>query len=104
MRKLLLGAALIAMVATSCKRDKDLIKATVKDTGDIAAGGCGYLLDLDGEDRLVRPYNLPTAYQHDGFKVKVRFDTDGEGQLCSIYPDYEFIEIVQLTKIKTDID
>ncbi|MCB0699954.1 MAG: hypothetical protein H6551_01865 [Chitinophagales bacterium] len=104
MRKLLLGAALIAMVATSCKRDKDLIKATVRDTGDIAGGGCGYVLEISDEHRVVRPYNLPTAYQHDGFKVKVKFDTNGDGQLCSVYPDFEFIEVVQLTKVKTDLD
>ncbi len=104
MRKLLFAALLTAIVATSCNPDKDLIKATVIDTGDIANGGCGFLLDLDGEDRIVRPTNLPTAYTHDGFKVKVKFDTNGDGEVCAIYPDHEFIELVQLTVVKTDLD
>ncbi|MBZ0100432.1 MAG: hypothetical protein K8F30_15235 [Taibaiella sp.] len=104
MRKYLFCALLIALVAVSCNRDKNLVRATVVDTGDLAAGGCGYLLKLEGEDKPVRPNNLPTAYMHDGYKVKVKFDRDGGGEVCSVYPKYEFIEVIQLTIIKTDLD
>jgi len=104
MRKYLFCALLIALVAVSCNRDKNLVKATVVDTGDLAAGGCGYLLKLENEDKPVRPSNLPTAYMHDGYKVKVKFDRDGSGEVCSVYPKYEFIEIIQLTIIKADLD
>lgn len=105
MRKFLLGAALIAMTAASCKKDKNLLKATVIDTGDIATGGCGYLLELTDEGgRTVRPTNLPSAYQHDGFKVKVKFDSNGSGEVCAVYPKNDFIELVQLTIVKTDLD
>lgn len=104
MRKYLFCALLIALVAVSCNRDKNLVRATVVDTGDLAAGGCGYLLKLEGEDKPVRPSNLPTAYMHDGYKVKVKFDRDGGGEVCSVYPKYEFIEVIQLTIIKTDLD
>jgi len=92
------------LVAVSCNRDKNLVRATVRDTGDLAAGGCGYLLELEGEDKPVRPSNLPTAYMHDGYKVKVKFDRDDRGEACSVYPKYEFIEVIQLTIIKTDLD
>ena len=71
MRKYLFSAALFVMAAVvvvSCKKDKDLKKATVVDTGDIAGGGCGYVLDVEGEGEYLRPSNLPTAYMHDGFK------------------------------------
>lgn len=104
MRKYLFCAVLISLVAVSCNQDKNLTKATVIDTGDIAADGCGYLLQLDGESKPVRPSNLPTAYMHDGYKVKVKFDRDGGGEVCRVYPDFEFIEIIQLTIIKPDID
>lgn len=105
MRKYLFSALLLALVAVvSCNKDKNLVRATVVDTGDLAAGGCGYLLKLEGEDKPVRPSNLPTAYMHDGYKVKVKFDRDGGGEVCSVYPKYEFIEVIQLTIIKTDLD
>lgn len=105
MRKYLFSALLLALVAVvSCNKDKNLVKATVVDTGDLAAGGCGYLLKLDGEEKPVRPSNLPTAYMHNGFKVKVKFDRDGGGDVCSVYPKHEFIETIQLTIIKADLD
>lgn len=104
MRKLLLSAAMIALVATSCNRDKDLLKATVVDSGDIALDGCGYLLDVEGEDKLLKPSNLPTAYMHDGYKVKVKYDANGGGVQCIKYPKFDFIEVIQLTKIKVDLD
>jgi hypothetical protein len=105
MRKYLFSALLLALVAVaSCNKDKNLVKATVVDTGDLAANGCGYLLKLEGEEKPVRPHNLPTAYMHDGFKVKVKFDRDGNGAVCSVYPQHEFIEVIQLTIIKADLD
>lgn len=104
MRKYIFCAVIIALVAVSCNKDKNLIKATVVDTGDIALDGCGYLLKIEGEASLLRPSNLPTAYMHDGYKVKVEFDKDGGGEVCAVYPDYEFIEIIQLTVIKPDLD
>ena len=40
MRKYLFSALLLALVAVvSCNRDKNLVQATVVDTGDLAAGG-----------------------------------------------------------------
>lgn len=105
MRKYLFSALLLALVAVvSCNRDKNLVKATVVDTGDLAANGCGYLLKLEGEEKPVRPSNLPTAYMHDGYKVKVKFDRDGGAAVCSVYPQHEFIEVIQLTIIKADLD
>lgn len=108
MRKYLFCAAIIALVAVSCNKDKDLTNATVIDTGDIAAGGaaggCGYLLRIDGENTMLRPSNLPSAYYHDGYKVKIKFDKNGDGEVCSIYPEFEFIEIIQLTEIKPNLD
>ncbi len=104
MRKYLFVAVLMALVAVSCNRDRDLTQATVVDTGDIAAGGCGYLLEINGENRTVRPSNLPSAYRHNGYKVKVKFDSDGSGEVCSVFPNNRFVEVVQLTVIKTDLD
>ena len=104
MRKYIFCALIIALVAVSCNRNKNLLKATVVDTGDIALDGCGYLLKVEGEERLLRPSNLPTAYMHDGYKVKVKYDSDGGGEVCSVYPKFDFIEIIQLTVIKPDLD
>lgn len=106
MRKYVLGFAVLAVLAVSCKKDKDLLRATVIDTGDIAKGGCGYLLQLtdDADRKEVRPKYLPSAYQHPGMKVKVKYDADGEGGVCDTHPTKKFIEIVDITVIKQNLD
>lgn len=110
MRKYLLGAAMLMIVAVGCKKDNGLKNAVVIDSGDIAVGtipgknGCGYLLQLEDGGDLLRPKNMPSNFTHNGLKVKVKFDTDGDGEICQINDKYEFIEVIQLTKIERDLD
>jgi hypothetical protein len=105
MRKYLLGAAMLAILAApSCKKDKNMKKAVVVDSGDIATGGCGYLVKLEQDGKLLRPKYLPSAYQHDGEKVKLKFNADGEGEVCQTNHTNQFIEIIEITDIKKDLD
>lgn len=103
MRKYLLCAALLALLAPSCTKDKDMKKATVVDSGDISAGGCGYLLRIEEDGSEIRPKYLPSAYQHDGQKVKVKFTT-GEGYVCNTHPTKKFITDAEILDIKRDLD
>lgn len=104
MRKYLLGAALLSVLAVSCKKDKDMVKATVIDTGDIATGGCGYIIKLEKDDRELKPIYLPSAYQHNGYKVKVEYSTNGDQGVCATHPINAVYEIVEITDIKRDLD
>jgi hypothetical protein len=80
-----------------------MVSATIVDTGDIAYNGCGYLIRLtDGTD--LRPKYLPSQYQHNAMKVKVKFNRDGEGSVCDTYPVKRFIEVVDLIDIKKDLN
>jgi hypothetical protein len=103
MRKYLLGVFVLLFVfVAACKKDKNMVAATIVDTGDVAWKGCGYLIRLnDGTD--LRPKYLPSQYQHDGMKVKVKFNRDGEGDVCDTYPVKRFIEVVDLIDIKKDL-
>ena len=103
MRKYVLGAALLSVLAVSCNKDKDLVKATVMDTGDIASGGCGYVIKLE-DGKELKPIYLPSAYQHDGYKVKVKYSTNGDQGVCTTYPVSAVYEIVEITDIKRDLD
>jgi hypothetical protein len=104
MRKYLLGAALLSVLAVSCKKDKDMVKATVIDTGDIATGGCGYIIMLEEDKRELKPIYLPSAYQHDGYKVKVEYSSNGEQGVCTTHPISAVYEIVEIKDIKRDLD
>ncbi|RYG44434.1 MAG: hypothetical protein EOO01_19520 [Chitinophagaceae bacterium] len=103
MRKILLGIATLAVLSVSCKKDKDFIKATVLDTGDITVDGCGYLLRLeDGRDE--KPVQLPSAYMHDGMKVLVKYHGSGVMDTCRALPPKEFYEKVVIDEIKKDLN
>jgi hypothetical protein len=104
MRKYLQGVFVLLFVfVVACKKDKNMVSATIVDTGDIAYKGCGYLIRLtDGTD--LRPKYLPSSYQHDGMKVKVKFNRDNEGDVCDTYPTKKFIEVIDLVDIKKDLN
>lgn len=104
MRKYLLGAAVLMMIAVGCKKDGDLKNATVVDSGDIASTGCGYLLQLEEGGEPLRPLNMPSNYMHNGMKVKIKYDTDGDGEICQKQGKYDFIEQINLTIIKKNLD
>lgn len=103
MRKYLPGAALVFVLAVSCNPDKDLVKATVIDSGDIAVGGCGYLLKLENGEEL-RPVYLPSAYQSDGMHVKIKYNTNGEEQICYTQPVNKVYQMIEIAKIKNDLE
>ena len=103
MRKYLLGAALLTVLAVSCKKDKDFIKATIVDTGDITVDGCGYVLRMeDGKDE--KPEYLPSAFQHNGLKVLVKIHSSGVLDTCHFAPPHIFYEKVYIDEIKRDIN
>ena len=103
MRKYLLGAALLSMFAVSSNPEKDLVKATVIDSGDIAKNGCGYLLRLENGTEF-KPNYIPSAYQSHGLRVKVKYNTKGEQEICIQHPNNKVFEVVEIAKIKNDLD
>ena len=104
MRKYLLYASFVTLLFASCDKDKDMKKATVINTGDVAKGGCGYILKLDETGQELRPIYLDSRYQHDGTKVKVKYDTNGESQVCEVYPEFRTLVVVEITEITLNQD
>lgn len=97
-RKLLRLIPLCALVGfTACDKDKNMVDAIVVDTGDITYEGCGYLLELE-DKALLQPLDLPSAYQHDGIKVKVEYSHTGIQDTC----DYGTViyDLVDIERIK----
>lgn len=97
----LLGLSIIALA--SCDKYKDYLDATVVHTGNITADGCGYLLSIEG-DGMVKPVHLPSAYQHDGMKVKVKYthnrviDTCIDGTSNRIFELADISDIVKVNE------
>src|SRR5690606_40011773 len=95
MRNYLVVALLFAIGVVACKKDKDMKKATVVNTGNIALDGCGYILRFE-DGNFLKPQYLPSAYQHDGYRVKVKFHSDGDGIICKGDSDTtnRYIEVI----------
>ncbi|KAA5534450.1 hypothetical protein F0919_07445 [Taibaiella lutea] len=80
-KKYTLALAAVLCFAASCNKDKDMVNATVVDTGDITNVGCGYLLQLE-DSAYLEPLYLSSAYQHGGLRVKVKFTHTGVVDTC----------------------
>jgi hypothetical protein len=96
---LALGAMLL--FAASCNKDKDMVVATVVDTGDITNVGCGYLLRLQ-DSAVVQPNYLPSAFQHDGIVVKVKYTHTGVQDTCKFGSVVYDLVSVQDIKLKNN--
>lgn len=93
--------ALVAALffSVSCNKDKDMVEATIVDTGDITNEGCGYLMQLK-DQALLQPQYLPSAYQHDGMRIKVKYTHTGIQDTCDFGTViYDLVSIQDIKKI-----
>jgi hypothetical protein len=93
----LVGAAVFAMF--SCNKNSDTVEARILDAQDITNLGCGYLLLLE-DSGLVKPDYLPSAFQHNGMKVQVKYQHTGVMDTCDygakIYDRASILKIQQI--------
>lgn len=92
-------AGVATLVFASCEKNSNTVNATILDSNDITLEGCGYLLLLE-DSGLVKPAYLPSAYQHDGMKVEVKYNYSGIFDTCDygakIYDRASILEIRQI--------
>lgn len=104
MRRILFALVALSFSWTSCQKDKDLKEAIIVDTGDIAQGGCGYVVRLVEDQRELMPEYLPSAYRHDGYKVLVRYHTRDEQTVCEVHPINQVYQIIEIAEIRHNLD
>lgn len=96
-RVLMLSAiigGLFAIIALSChkgsaiavKSTKTGTKATIFDTGEIAADGCGYLIQTDSVI-FYHADNLPREFQKDKLNVMVNYEFSDATFQCGLNPN-----------------
>ena len=103
MRKYLLAAALLTITATACNKEKNFSRATIMDSGDVTKDGCGYLLRFE-DGREEKPQYLPSAFQHNGLEVLVKYHSTGILDTCEFTAPRKFFELVDIDDIKRRID
>lgn len=98
MKKYILPFLILSVfTAFSCNNDKGMVKATVIDTKDVTHLGCGYVLQLE-DSALLQPINLPSAYQHDGIEVKIKYEFTGIKDTCQF--GTVIYDLISINKIK----
>ncbi len=100
MKKYALALLVGSLGFIACNKDRDMVEATVIDTGDITNEGCGYVLRLE-DQALLQPEYLPSAYQHGGLKVKVKYTHTGVQDTCQF--GSVVYDLVSIQDIKRNI-
>ncbi len=95
----LLSATLLLATACNKDRDKDFVSATVRDSGDISADGCGYLLDVDGVGEK-KPAYLLSAFQQNGLKVQIKYHETGILDTCGNKAPYQTYRLIAVDDIR----
>lgn len=96
-----LGLISALFLCASCGDEKGMVNATIVNTGDITNEGCGYLLKRE-DNELVLANNLPSAYFHDGLRVKVKYTHTGVMDTCKYGSVIYDIATIQKIKRRND--
>lgn len=86
---------------SACNKGMETRDAEIVHTNDITGAGCGYLLKFE-DSSLVKPNYLPSAYQHDGMRVKVRYEHTGVMDTCNY--GSKIYDLADIDKIKRIVD
>lgn len=63
----------ILVIISSCKKDDLSADATVINSGDPAADGCGWLIKINSTGITYSPVNLSVMFETDGLKVRIAY-------------------------------
>lgn len=73
----------------------DCREAVIRDYGDPALDGCGFVVDIDS--KIYMPKNLPVEYQVDNLEVEMNFEVR-DSIRCGMIQYYEAISINEIRK------
>ncbi len=94
--------AFFSILVSSCKKPDDgFVNAMVIDSGDITTHGCGYLIRFD-DGTEQKPYQLLSAYQHNGLTVKVKYHQSEIMDTCRYSSPFSYYQLIIIDDIKND--
>ncbi|MEM7187646.1 MAG: hypothetical protein AAF466_13415 [Bacteroidota bacterium] len=104
MRIILFTLFAFGLSVMACKGSETLITegscddcrdAVIRDFGDPALDGCGFVVDVDS--KIYMPKNLPEAYQVDAMKVALTYQVQ-DSTRCGMVQFYPAITIQEIRK------
>lgn len=82
------------------KKEEGYVEATISDSGDISSEGCGYILKFSDGTEDKKPYQLKSAFQVNGLKVRVKFAETDIIDTCGTSAPFLFYAVVIVQDIK----
>jgi hypothetical protein len=83
---------------TAIKPTMSGVKATIINTGPVAADGCDYLIQTDSAT-FYHADNLPTEFQKDKLTVTLNYELSGAAFQCGMNPNTR-IPVIHIKDIK----
>lgn len=93
--------AVFAFATFSCEKVEIVEEAIVLDFGDVAADGCGWLLELEDGELVHATNGIPENLQQDSLKVLIDYEAaDGQFQCGLASTTYNQIELTSIGEFK----
>lgn len=93
----------VALLSTfsflACNKDDKDYKNAIVSGGDVSSQGCGYLLQFE-DGSLEKPYQLLSAFQHNGMRVKVKYHVSDVSDTCGTSAPYSYYQLIIIDDIK----
>jgi hypothetical protein len=96
MKRLALLILIILFSFSACKKESKLLYASIRDGGDIALDGCGWLIEISSE--TFSPINLPDEFKVDGMEVEIKYERLDSMADCGLSQDVYYE--INLTEIQ----
>lgn len=97
MKRIIPFALLMIITLSSCIKEDDFESAVIRDFGDPAVDGCGWVVDISSI--IYKPKNLPTEFEVDNLEVKMKYDILDSKANCGFAHDvYDEIHIKDIYK------
>jgi len=98
MKRFTLLILICVLTLSACKKEDKLVYAIIRDGGDPAADGCGWLIEMSYE--TFKPKNLSDEFKVNGMEVEIKYDKlDGMAD-CGLSQDaFHEISLKEIHKL-----
>ena len=91
MKQTIIFTLTIIMTLSACNKENKFENAIIRDYGDPAVDGCGWVVDISST--IYTPRDLPTQFQVDKLEVKMKYDILDSKFKCGVFLQLSYDEI-----------
>jgi hypothetical protein len=98
--RLLFLFVVFTLFISSCTKEDEYHHAIVRDGGDVAVDGCGWLIEMESTGLIYKPVQFPDTFKTDGLEVTLVYVSLDSKANCGFAPlVYDEIRILKIRPI-----